>query len=99
MTGNTALSADASTLAEDILSHRLKASEVGAGCLARIDQYDPLLNCFTEVFHESALKQALEIDRRIAGGENPGPLAGIPFAVKNLFDVAGVTTLAGSKTQ
>jgi AtzE family amidohydrolase len=37
------------------------------------------------------------VDARVAAGENPGPLAGVPFAVKNLFDVAGVVTLCGSK--
>ena len=35
--------------------------------------------------------------RRVARGEPLGPLAGVPFAVKNLFDIAGLTTLAGSK--
>ena len=46
---------------------------------------------------ESALSEAERIDRSIACGRDPGPLAGVPFAVKNLFDVAGVTTLAGSR--
>ena len=48
---------------------------------------------------DSARAQAAEIDRRIAAGEDPGPLAGVPFAVKNLFDIAGITTIAGSKIQ
>src|SRR5208337_4562158 len=36
-------------------------------------------------------------DAAVAAGRDPGPLAGVPFAVKNLFDIAGVTTLAGAR--
>ncbi|NEQ25440.1 MAG: AtzE family amidohydrolase, partial [Microcoleus sp. SIO2G3] len=46
---------------------------------------------------ETALEDAQKIDQAIAKGENPGTLAGVPFAVKNLFDIAGLTTLAGAK--
>src|SRR5436305_51179 len=49
------------------------------------------------VLREAALADADAIDRRLAAGEDPGPLAGVPFAAKNLFDVTGLTTLAGSK--
>ncbi|HEY9747244.1 MAG TPA: AtzE family amidohydrolase [Allocoleopsis sp.] len=45
----------------------------------------------------AALATAEQIDQAIVQGQDPGPLAGVPFAVKNLFDVAGLTTLAGSK--
>jgi AtzE family amidohydrolase len=55
------------------------------------------LNCFTSVTADSAIAQAENIDRMIAKGQDPGELAGVPFAVKNLFDIAGLTTLAGSK--
>lgn len=54
-------------------------------------------NCFTVVTTETALADAEKIDRAIASGKDPGPLTGVPFAVKNLFDIAGLTTLAGSK--
>ncbi len=57
---------------------------------------NPQLNCFTGVFEESALAEAAAIDARVARGEYAGPLAGVPFAAKNLFDVTGVATLAGS---
>jgi len=46
---------------------------------------------------ERAIATARAVDAAIARGERPGPLAGVPFAVKNLFDVAGLPTLAGSK--
>ena len=45
---------------------------------------------------ERALAEAREVDHKIARGADPGTLAGVPFAVKNLFDVRGIPTLAGS---
>jgi 1-carboxybiuret hydrolase len=66
-------------------------------CLARIDRQNPVLNAFTAVTAERALAKAAALDAAIAGGQRPGPLAGIPFAVKNLIDIAGLPTLAGSK--
>ena len=61
--------------------------------LARIEAHDPRVNAFTTVLAERALNRAEAIDRR---GDDSLPLAGLPFAVKNLFDVEGITTLAGS---
>ena len=40
---------------------------------------------------------AAAVDARIAAGEDPGPLAGVPYAAKNLFDLTGIPTLAGSR--
>lgn len=53
-------------------------------------------NAFTAVTRERVLVAAGALDARRAKGEALGPLAGVPFAVKNLDDVAGITTLAGS---
>ena len=61
--------------------------------LARIDAVDPKLGAFTAVTRERALSRSEALDR----GEQAGPLAGMPFAVKNLFDVEGLPTRAGSK--
>lgn len=61
--------------------------------LERIAARDGALNCFTAVFRDEALAAARALDRQ--GGD--GPLAGAAFAVKDLFDVAGRTTRAGSK--
>jgi len=88
---------DASSLAQAVRSRRLSAKDSVIKALENIRRSDPVLNCFTSVLHESALANADLVDRRIAAGEDPGPLAGVPFAVKNLFDIAGVTTIAGSK--
>ena len=65
--------------------------------LNQITKRDPELNCFTMVMAEGAIVQAEAIDRSIALGNDPGILAGIPFAVKNLFDIKDIVTVAGSK--
>lgn len=63
--------------------------------LADIASRNHLYNAFTCVTEDRARQQAAEIDRRIAAGEAPGALVGMTFGVKNLFDVKGITTLAG----
>lgn len=85
-----------SSIANAVRRGDVTASTGVATCLQRIDSSNGALNCFTTVLHERALQRAREIDARIARGEDPGPLAGVPFSVKNLFDIAMVTTLAGS---
>jgi 1-carboxybiuret hydrolase len=65
--------------------------------LARIEARNPTLNAFTAVTRERALAKARAIDDALAHGRPLGPLAGVPFAVKNLFDIAGIPTLSGSK--
>jgi AtzE family amidohydrolase len=84
-------------IAAAVRAGKMSAREVVAGALARIAQRDVAINAFTAVLGDRALADAEAIDRRLAQGADAGPLAGVPFAVKNLFDVAGVTTLAGSK--
>ena len=73
------------------------ATEVVHAALARIETLDSGLNCFTAVTAERALTEAAEVDAARAAGRDPGALAGVPYAVKNLFDIAGLPTLAGSK--
>ena len=90
--GTSALS-----IAAAVRAGKTRARDVVAGALERIAQRDATLNAFTGVLGERALTNADAIDRRLAAGQDPGPLAGVPFAAKNLFDVAGLTTLAGSK--
>src|SRR3954468_22247425 len=77
----------------------LKTSALAAvdAALARIATHNPVLNAFTDVLADRARARASQIDGAIAVGENPGALAGVPFAVKNLFDVKGLPTRAGSK--
>ncbi len=64
--------------------------------IARIEKLNPQVNAFTHFTYERALSEAKAVDRRRAQGESLGPLAGVPYAVKNLFDIEGLTTVAGS---
>jgi len=86
-----------SQTAQAIATRRTSAAEALQACIARIEATEPRLNAFTGTRFEAAREQAAQIDARLARGENPGPLAGVPYAVKNLFDIAGEVTLAGSK--
>jgi len=88
---------DALGLAADIRARHVTAREAALSALERVRARDRSLNCFTAILAESALRDAQAVDEAIAQGKDPGPLAGVPFAVKNLFDIAGLTTLAGSK--
>jgi len=84
-------------IAARIRDGQQSAADLIEAHLARIKAIDPLINSFTDVTAERARKQALRIDQMIEGGIDPGPLAGVPFAVKNLFDIEGVVTRAGSR--
>src|SRR6201991_1688899 len=87
----------ASEIAHAVASRKMSAPAAGDAGLARIVKHDPVLNSFTDVVADRARARARSIDAQIAAGKNPGPLAGVPFAVKNLFDVQGLATRAGSK--
>ena len=84
-------------IAADVRTRRVTARETAAAALARIRAHDPGLNCFSAVLEENGLRDAAAVDAALAAGREPGLLAGVPFAVKNLFDVRGLVTLAGSK--
>lgn len=90
-------SSSAAEIAEAVRSGGVKARAVTEAALARIEKHNPMLGAFTEVTAARALDQADQIDAKVANAVDPGPLAGVPFAVKNLFDIKGVVTRAGSK--
>jgi aspartyl-tRNA(Asn)/glutamyl-tRNA(Gln) amidotransferase subunit A len=69
--------------------------ELVEAALAAIDATDRVLNAFTVVEAERALADARRLADRLARGEAPGALAGIPFAIKELEDVAGLRTTNG----
>src|ERR1700689_851416 len=76
----------AAEIAAAVSSGRMSAQTVIEAALARIRERDPVLNSFTAVTEHRALLRAAAIDRTRERGEAVGPLAGVPFAVKNLFD-------------
>ncbi|MDO9564311.1 MAG: AtzE family amidohydrolase [Bradyrhizobium sp.] len=87
----------AAEIAQAVAGGKLSAASVTEAALARIAKHDSVLNSFTDVTADRARAKAKAIDAAVAAGQNPGPLAGVPFAVKNLFDVQGISTRAGSK--
>jgi AtzE family amidohydrolase len=87
----------ASEIASVVGGGKISALDVTEAALARIAKHDPVLNSFTDVTANRARAKARAIDAAVAAGQNVGPLAGVPFAVKNLFDVQGLSTRAGSK--
>ncbi len=84
-------------LVRGIAAGEFSAQEVLASSIERIEATDGRVNAFTGKSYERAKREAAAIDRMRARGEKLPPLAGLPYAVKNLFDVAGEVTLAGSR--
>ncbi|WP_420336170.1 AtzE family amidohydrolase [Roseibium sp.] len=97
MSGSTDITAmTAAEIANAVSGGGLSATDVVEASLAQIDKRNPVVNAFTDVTADAALADARKTDETIAGGTRL-PLAGVPFAVKNLFDIEGVVTRAGSK--
>ena len=71
--------------------------EVINACLERIHSFDKRINAFMRVFDEAAISDAKKAQDEIMAGHWRGPLHGVPFAVKDLFDTAGAPATAGSK--
>ena len=84
-------------IASAVRARRISAETIVNQTLDHIAASDGVLNAFTAITADEALADARRLDAAIAGGRPAGPLAGVPFAVKNLFDIRGMTTLAGSK--
>jgi aspartyl-tRNA(Asn)/glutamyl-tRNA(Gln) amidotransferase subunit A len=89
------LAMQASSIAADVRVGLRSATEVTKECLRLIAERDPQLQAFTAVFSERALSEAASVDAARAAGAVLGPLAGVPYSVKNLFDVKDQITLAG----
>jgi 1-carboxybiuret hydrolase len=87
----------AGEIAAAFAAGRVSAHSIVQATVARIRARDPLINSFTALTEERAFLRARALDEARARHEPAPPLAGVPFAVKNLFDVAGLPTLAGSK--
>ena len=94
--GPSAPLASATRIAAQVAGGERSARDVVEESLARIVAGDGPINAFTAVMADRALARAEAVDAAVARGEPAGPLAGVPFAAKNLFDIAGLTTIAGS---
>ena len=82
--------------ATGIRSRKFTATRLVEACLDRIHVYNPKVNAFITVMGEQALAQAREMDAAQAAGRLVGPLHGIPIALKDNIDTAGVRTTAAS---
>ncbi|HZQ61925.1 MAG TPA: amidase, partial [Casimicrobiaceae bacterium] len=78
-------------------ARKISASELVRDCLARIERYDDAIHAFITLAPEQALAAAAQADREIGQGGYRGALHGIPYAAKDVIDVQGLPTTAGSR--
>jgi len=83
-------------VADQVRKRERSPVELTEECLRRIEQLNPVLNAFTTVTADSALAEARQAEQEIQSGSYRGPLHGIPIALKDLIDTAGVRTTAAS---
>ncbi len=86
-----------SELSRQIHAGTVSPVELTEQCLARIEVLDPRLNAFRMVIRERALAAAHAAAYALQAGHDVGPLHGIPYAAKDLFDIKGLPTTAGSR--
>jgi hypothetical protein len=89
--------ATAQDIAAAVAGGIVSAEAVTEAALDRIAALNPVLNAYTDITAARARAEAAAVDAARAAGRALGPLAGVPFAVKNLFDVTGLPTRAGSR--
>jgi hypothetical protein len=85
-----------SELSELIRTKKISPLEITRLMLQRIDKFNPVLNAYITVTSEQAMKSAQDAEKEIQQGKWRGPLHGVPVALKDLFDTAGVRTTAAS---
>ncbi len=83
-------------LSEWVRTQKITSTKLTEIYLNRIKQYQPVLECFVTVTEELALKEAKQADDEIKAGQYRGPLHGIPYAMKDLMDTAGIKTTWGA---
>ncbi len=83
-------------LAGDVAARRVSAVRLVNEALGRVAARDPDLNAVVALRRDEALAEAAVLDRQLTDGAAPGPLCGLPLLVKDLEDVTGMVTTAGS---
>lgn len=81
----------------ELLAGRVTSEQLVAACLAQIDTHNKKLNAVFQVQYKDALAQAKIADSRLQAGDRVGPLHGIPFTIKDLYETKGIVTTAGSQ--
>jgi len=89
----------ATETAARVRTKKISAREVTQSSLARLERVNPLINAVVEYRADYSLAQADAVDAKIARGEDPGPLAGVPVTIKCLSDQAGFATTNGLRAQ
>ena len=92
----TFIAFDAAAMASAVACGDVSARELLQAGVTQIEATDGAVNAFTERTLTRAFAEAQAVDARRSRGEHLGALAGVPYAVKNLYDIEGVITLAGS---
>ncbi|WP_417591214.1 AtzE family amidohydrolase [Parasphingorhabdus sp.] len=87
----------AQAIAVDVRAGRVSALDICRSAIAHIEQLGSERSGFTRIFEERALHRAKAIDNTVLAGLDPGPLAGVPFGVAEMFDVAVERTMAGAQ--
>lgn len=95
-TGKTLHELEIATASRLIARRELSPVALTAALLERTERLDPTLHCFLYVAAERALAQARDAEKEIAAGRYRGPLHGIPFGLKDVFDTAGIPTTGNS---
>lgn len=86
----------ATDIADAVREGSLTATQVLEDCIKRINALNRELNAFVYLDFEQAMRGAEQIDKRVQAGDDPGPLAGVPFGVKDLEDCRDMPTCNGS---
>ena len=84
--------------AQEVRSKQVSAEEVVQEALSKAERVQGDLNAFLTISHDAALSKARALDQKLALGQDVGPLAGVPIAVKDNICTAGIRTTAGSKS-